>query len=214
MKQLIILILAAFTLSSCCTLATDPKYTAPKTREITTTYISGYTKPYIWDKTIDFLSDIYSPYTINEIDYNQGTITFSYSGDPCPNVDCGELVADFTMPFKNSFYHKEPACSEYLTYTTCDEEEVPCGSVIKRSMHLETSTTIVLTPFANGVRVDIMTIYMLSKEIMIHDDQGLFRGHRFDEITFPTHSTGQFPETPSICKATGNIESSILELAK
>jgi len=214
MKQLLIIILTIFTLSSCCTFATDPKYTVPKTTEIKTVYASPYTKPYIWDHIIQFLSGPYSPYTINSVDYPEGTITFSYSGDPCPYVDCGMLVADFTMPERNEIYEKHPTCKEYLEYTVCDENEKPCETKVKRSMHLETSTTIILTQSTNAVRVDMMTLYRLTKEISLYDEYGLFKGHLYDEITFPTHSSGQFPETPTVCKSNGNIELDIMELVQ
>lgn len=214
MKQLLLIILTIFTLSSCCAFSIDPQFTAPKETKINNAYISPHTKAYIWDQMITYLNDLYSPYTINEKDFDKGTITFSYSGDPCPYVDCGMLVANFKMPYTNGIFQKEPACSEYVTYTICEEHETPRKSTVRRSLHLETSTTVTLTQLTNVVKVDIMTLYILSKEMMIHDGYGLFKGHRYDEVTFPTHSNGQFPETPSICKANGNLENGILELAK
>jgi len=214
MKQLFVIILTIFTLSSCCTFIPEPKRTTPDTTKIETTYISAHRKSVVWDRMINFLSGLYSPYTINEKDYNKGTITFSYSGDPCPNVDCGMMVAKYTMPLRNELYQKEPLCSEVLEYTTCNENDKPCESSVNRRLHLETSTTIMLTQSTNAVRIEIMTQYILTKEIHIYDGYHLFKSHQYDDITFPTNTSGQFPETPAVCRATGNIENSIMELAK
>jgi len=227
MKQLLIIIVSLVTLSSCCSFNRQKEYKQPETPTIeTSTVIVGETKDKVWDRLIVGLRDVYSPFTINSMDKNKGHIKISYSGDPCPYVDCGQLSAEFNNtgrvfdpPFSTPllFRNTYPACREFLEYTLCKETDIPweaCKMIIKRTMWLESSSYIEVIESARGVEVHVLTSYAVTQKVKVYKEDGFFENQTYDTINFGPYNTGTFPDNETTCRSNNMLEKTILSIAQ
>jgi len=226
MKQLLTIIVTIVMLSGCCSLSRPKEYQQPEIPTIqTVTVVNHETYDQVWERIVTGLNDAMGPFTINSMNKAMGRIEFSYSGDPCPYVDCGQLSAEFNNtgrvfdpPFSTPllFRNTYPACREFLEYTTCKEMDIPwevCKTITKRKMWLEASSFIEVIQKSSGIEVHVVTGYMVSQKVKVYKENGFFESQTYEEIHFGPFGMGQFPDNTA-CRGNGMLERRILSIAK
>lgn len=225
MKQLLSIILSMFILSSCVAFTRDVEYNHPERSDVQTlTVVSDLERA--WEQLILSLKNVNSPYTINSIDRYNRVIQISYSGPPCPYVDCGQLSAEFSNtgrifnpPFSTPllFRNTYPACREFLEYTVSKPPHAPWSSynpTVKRTMTLEVSAHIRVNETSSGVTVTSVPIYEVIKKVKVYDEDGLFQGQIYDTITFGSYKAVSFPGVETTCGSNGVLENDIINMVK
>lgn len=183
-------------------------YTAPQGLQSTNnSVVLKESRDKVWKKLIDGMGESF--FVINNIEKDSGSITISYSGDPCRFISCGTLNS-YVLNDQGIRKYNFPACVEYKEY-----EEVNKGNlfIIERRMTLDTRASINVQARNNGTSVKVNVRYVVIKNDKIYDPSWRFIRTKVSSIGFNSNGGERFPNGMK-CYANGQFEKIILDMAK
>jgi hypothetical protein len=144
-------------------------------------------------------------FAVTGVDENAGIITLTYSGDPEPYVDCGQITS-YVKNVRGERIYRFPAAIAATDYELMTGREIVS---IARHMLLDAKIAVNATPIGSqSTQVSASVRYALLRTMHIRDTQGNVQTVS-DRTSFTSDQEGSLPGAVA-CRASGQLEADVL----
>jgi hypothetical protein len=168
----------------------------------------------VWKDLIPALASRF--FVINNIDKASGLINLSYAGNPQSYIECG-MMSSYVKNMRGERRYEFPAASALETYEVLDNHGL---FVIERKMSLEGRMNLIVQEMSpTDTRLTANTRYIATRSSTARRmDQPVAAPGPTDTIAFNSGGQASFPvrgtTSPVTCRATGRLETEILDLVQ